>query len=1312
MMNNTQFGQVTAIPFSGATQSGPSPYTTLPSDTYFPFQWHLYNTGQTGGLAGIDLNVLPVWQDYTGSGVTIAVIDDGFDLHHPDLAVNFDLVNDWDARDTDNDPSYANGDEHGTAVAGVIAADDNGTGVVGVAPDATLSGIRIGYGVDFQIWDLDDAMGRMGDFDIVNNSWGFNGSFSDDRANPFFANTFPAIADAAANGRGGLGTTILFAAGNSRASGDNSNYHNLLNDTQTIAVGAINASGVYAGFSNKGANILTSAPGQAVLTTDVEGADGYLPGDIVNISGTSFSTPAVAGVVALMLEANNQLGYRDIQEILANASRQIDAGYPDWQVNGASHWNGGGMAFSHQYGYGLVDAHAAVRLAESWANQSIAATLDKVNSPSTTLAVGLGPRAASTLSITNDMRVEQIEVHLDFTGTFTSTGQSVVLIAPDGSESVLIDAIGLTASGSQGGRALPNDLNFTFNTVAHWGSPSAGNWTLEYRDADPNDAGTIDWSMTFHGDNTHANDTYIYTDAYATLSSVQGRETLTDFDGGNDILNLSAVTSASLIDLNAGAQGQIAGQAFQIGATSQIENLIGGDGNDVLIGNALSNSIFGGRGNDSITASDGNDTLFGNDDNDIYINASAYASLLSASIAQDGAIIIETQGGLDTLYDFESYQFGSETLTHSELVTRITTLTNPNDINTTVLWTGGSTQFIANQPVLQNLTYQDLGIQGGSGPVLSHGTQNGVTSITGDVSVFSNITINHGLSEVLDIQGFNFANITLGDGGDSSVSMGDFNVTALTTGDGNDTVTLTPIDQGAGFALSTIDLGHGNNSLIINSGASATGKRVQVTAGDGMDVITASGAVDMILNSGDGADDITATDANDRLNSADGNDTVRGNGGRDIINAGAGNDTVYGGSGNDDIFGEGDHDTLHGDAGFDTIRAGDGNDTVHGGADNDFIFGDAGQDILNGDDGDDFLYGGADNDTIDGGDGRDQILGEDGNDTIRGGLERDTIFGGAGIDDIDGGDGHDLIYGDAGDDIIDGGEGDDILYGNAGSDTIDGGIGADFISARAGGNILFGGDGNDTIFGAEGRDMIDGDGDDDLISGGLEDDTIRGGLGEDTLYGAAGNDTIHGGGNDDRINGDDGNDIIAGGAGVDILSGDNNHDTINGNEGNDWIYGGNGNDTLMGDEGGDYLYGQNGIDILMGGIGVDSLDGGEGNDTLIGGAGVDFLTGGNGSDTFLAVVGEDSVDQILDWGANGTADAIDLSELLEGYQSGTSDINQFVQTASNSGVAGTRISVNRDGQGNDWEAVFDVHSSDFSSLNLNLLINSGQLIVD
>ncbi|KAE9412555.1 hypothetical protein Angca_005488, partial [Angiostrongylus cantonensis] len=82
--------------------------------------------------------------------------------------------------------------------------------------------------------------------------------------------------------------------------------------------------------------------------------------------GTSFATPIVSGVIALMLQANPNLGARDIQNILALTAKRVDPNGSNWTTNGATNWNGGGMHASEDYGFGEIDARAAVRLAETW----------------------------------------------------------------------------------------------------------------------------------------------------------------------------------------------------------------------------------------------------------------------------------------------------------------------------------------------------------------------------------------------------------------------------------------------------------------------------------------------------------------------------------------------------------------------------------------------------------------------------------------------------------------------------------------------------------------------------------------------------------------------------------------------------------------------------------------------------------------------------------------------------------------------------------------------------------------------------------
>jgi hypothetical protein len=321
-------------------------------------QWHLRNPGQAGGTPGIDINVLRAWADSTGLGVRIGIIDDGFDLTHPDLAANF--RGGWDSRGNNPVPQAEADDIHGTATAGLIGADDNGSGLLGVAHDATLLGFRIGFGAAGTGAQVIDALSRQAGVDVSSNSSGYTTAFADDFARARFAPLATALANAATVGRGGLGTVWVFAAGNGRQAGDNVNHHNLLNSQFAIAVAALDSAGRVASFSTPGAAVLLSAPGVAVLTTDATGSAGHAAGDTATLNGTSFATPLAAGVVGLMLEANAGLGYRDVQDILAYSARPVDLANPGWTTNAARDWNGGALRFSNDHGFGLLDATAAL----------------------------------------------------------------------------------------------------------------------------------------------------------------------------------------------------------------------------------------------------------------------------------------------------------------------------------------------------------------------------------------------------------------------------------------------------------------------------------------------------------------------------------------------------------------------------------------------------------------------------------------------------------------------------------------------------------------------------------------------------------------------------------------------------------------------------------------------------------------------------------------------------------------------------------------------------------------------------------------
>ena len=313
----------------------------IPNDPLFVDQWHLLNTGQGGGLVGADANVTPAWDSVTGAGVVIGIVDDEVQLTHPDLAPHYRSDLDYDFNFNDADPSPDNPlDNHGTAVAGVAAAaGNNALGVTGAGFEAELAGLRL-ISSDPNAAFNDALLATALDYnnqsiDIYNNSWGFIYPLYD---GTFYPMGVAALRNGALTGRGGLGSIYVFSAGNSGATQDNVNYYAMQNSRYVIAVGAIDNLGVSSWYSTPGAAVLVSAYSNGgslgITTTDRTGDDGYnlagaADGDPLadtnytsTFGGTSSAAPLVSGIVALMLEANPNLSWRDVQVILATTAKK------------------------------------------------------------------------------------------------------------------------------------------------------------------------------------------------------------------------------------------------------------------------------------------------------------------------------------------------------------------------------------------------------------------------------------------------------------------------------------------------------------------------------------------------------------------------------------------------------------------------------------------------------------------------------------------------------------------------------------------------------------------------------------------------------------------------------------------------------------------------------------------------------------------------------------------------------------------------------------------------------------------------------
>ncbi|MBK8093927.1 MAG: S8 family serine peptidase [Verrucomicrobiaceae bacterium] len=475
----------------------------VPNDPLFDQQWHLRNTGQNGGTAGVDVNAVNVWDTRKGSGVRIGIVDDGLEVAHADLAANVDLVNDRDFNALDDDPSPGVENYHGTACAGVAAArGDNALGVSGVAPLATLVGLKLIAAPTTDADEADAFAFKKDIIDIKSNSWGpYDSAYGTGGPGPL---SLAALEDAATTGRAGKGTVFLWAAGNGNGSGDDSNYDGWAASPYAIAVSAINEKGRASWYSEPGANILVCAPSnggkQGITTTDRSGDIGYnedggtvehpdYPNfDYTNtFGGTSSATPAVAGVVALMLEANPALKVRDVQEILVRTAVKND------EFDGAWVQNGVGFHFNERYGAGLVNAQAAVAMAATWTN--LAARQQHVMTQ-TALAQPIpdadaaGTARTFSVPLANNLRLEHVTVHVKATHSYVGhlewrlkspSGVSVRLARSRFNDTAV-------------------DLDWTFMTTHFWGERSHGDWKLEVIDRTIDHAGTLDEvTITFFG---------------------------------------------------------------------------------------------------------------------------------------------------------------------------------------------------------------------------------------------------------------------------------------------------------------------------------------------------------------------------------------------------------------------------------------------------------------------------------------------------------------------------------------------------------------------------------------------------------------------------------------------------------------------------------------------------------------------------------------------------------------------------------------------------------------------------------------------
>lgn len=361
--------------------------------TIHPNQWHLKKTiVHTEIEVDASANVENAHKITLGKGTTIAVIDDGFDLGHPEFGREGKIVHPCNLthRDMGNfegvneDPSPGPDDNHGTACAGVACADGR-YGASGVAPEAKLMPIRQAGGLGSESEAFAFAWAAENGADVISCSWGpADGLWLDPDAPEHNvvvempALTRKAIDYAVKNGRKGKGCVIFFAAGNGNEPLENDGY---ASHEQVIAVAACNDRSKRSVYSDYGKALWCSFPSgdipaphmrhpypytKGIWTTDIRHEAGYSSGDAFTgdifgnyttiFGGTSSACPGAAGVAALILSVNPSLRHYEVKDIIRRTCDKIDEETGEYDENGHSKW----------YGYGRVNAERAVIMAKEW----------------------------------------------------------------------------------------------------------------------------------------------------------------------------------------------------------------------------------------------------------------------------------------------------------------------------------------------------------------------------------------------------------------------------------------------------------------------------------------------------------------------------------------------------------------------------------------------------------------------------------------------------------------------------------------------------------------------------------------------------------------------------------------------------------------------------------------------------------------------------------------------------------------------------------------------------------------------------------
>uniref|UniRef100_A0A8C9YN31 Proprotein convertase subtilisin/kexin type 5b n=1 Tax=Sander lucioperca TaxID=283035 RepID=A0A8C9YN31_SANLU len=352
-------------PFSltSPAHSNPDQNNIFFNDAKWSSMWYIHCNDDVHNCQS-DMNIMGAWKrGYTGKDVVVTILDDGIERNHPDLFQNYDPQASYDVNGNDMDPmpryDATNENKHGTRCAGeVAAAANNSHCIVGIAYNARIGGVRM---LDGDVTDMVEAKSlslQPQHIDIYSASWGpdDDGKTVDGPASL----ARQAFENGIRMGRKGRGSIFVWASGNGGRSRDHCSCDGYTNSIYTISISSTAESGRKPWYLEECSSTLTTTYSSGenydrkIITTDLRHrcTDSH--------TGTSASAPMAAAIIALALEANPLLTWRDVQHIIVKTSRAGHLSAPDWKTNAA------GYNVSHLYGFGLMDAEAMVKEAERW----------------------------------------------------------------------------------------------------------------------------------------------------------------------------------------------------------------------------------------------------------------------------------------------------------------------------------------------------------------------------------------------------------------------------------------------------------------------------------------------------------------------------------------------------------------------------------------------------------------------------------------------------------------------------------------------------------------------------------------------------------------------------------------------------------------------------------------------------------------------------------------------------------------------------------------------------------------------------------